>query len=887
MTLKLCFALGFLCCFILAVTVDAQDQSGFINIDCGLPEGSNSTDDTTGLTYTSDAGLIDSGRSMSIASSYQTSFLAKQFYNLRSFPDGTRNCYTLRPPQGKNHSYIIRAWFSYGNYDNKNQQLAFDLELDLDYWDTVNIMFSFGTTSKEIIHVPSSDYVYLCLINTGHGIPFISVLEMRPLPLELYMNFTSYGSLNLDTRSNFASFATPTVRYKDDIYDRVWVPDQEYNSSTISTSSAIKPDSFRLPPTVMSTANTNNSFDFYWLPLNDSVQYFFFWHFAELELLRSNQIREFNMYINDELWEPPFRPEYLRSTTIYNALPKTSSASYKFSIRRTNNSTLPAIINALEVYKVIQLGQVKTDEQDVAAMKNIKSKYGLKISSWQADPCVPQEYKWDGLDCIYNSSNPPRIISLNLSSSGLTGEIDPSFSNLTLLQYLDLSMNNLTGQVPDSLSQLTFLRILNLRGNNFIGPLPEALLEKSKKGQLLLSVDDGSVATATNPSPTAPRKKSKFVVPVVASAAALLVLIVISAFTLCYITRKGKQVVGNNPDLQSNQPDGSLELKNPKFTYLEVLRITNNFERVIGRGGFGTVYHGYVGGSQVAVKMLSSSSTQGYKEFQAEAKLLMSVHHRNLTSLVGYCYEGAHMGLIYEYMANGSLDRHLSATNPLLLSWEEKLQTLTDAAQGLEYLHHGCKPPIIHRDIKCTNILLDEKFQAKLADFGLSRVAPVEGGTHVSTIVAGTPGYLDPEYFQSNWLTEKSDVYSFGIVLLEMIAGRFVLPRSPEDVHIIPWVESMVAKGDINGIVDPRLQGGFDANSVWKAVELAISCVSLSSAQRPTMNYVVAELKECLAMESAHSHPDMDSDSGDATGVMMKMWMLIEINSPTEGLFGS
>ncbi|XVF86738.1 hypothetical protein PTKIN_Ptkin18bG0066400 [Pterospermum kingtungense] len=194
-----------------------------------------------------------------------------------------------------------------------------------------------------------------------------------------------------------------------------------------------------------------------------------------------------------------------------------------------------------------------------------------------------------------------------------------------------------------------------------------------------------------------------------------------------------------------NKSGTTLESRNRNFTYAEVLKMTNNFETVLGKGGFGTVYLGFLDNTHVAVKMLSESSAQGYKEFHAEIKLLMRVHHGNLTNLVGYCNEGSHLGLIYEYMANGNLKQHLSDRNAHTMSWEDRLRIATDAAQGLEYQHYGSNPPIVHRDVKSTNILVNENFQAKLADFGLSRIFPAEGGPHVSTVVAGTPGYLDPE----------------------------------------------------------------------------------------------------------------------------------------------
>ncbi|XP_076950192.1 putative LRR receptor-like serine/threonine-protein kinase At1g51880 [Bidens hawaiensis] len=301
-----------------------------------------------------------------------------------------------------------------------------------------------------------------------------------------------------------------------------------------------------------------------------------------------------------------------------------------------------------------------------------------------------------------------------------------------------------------------------------------------------------------------------------------------------------------NTDL--NLKDELLTPRKQQFTYSEVRSITNNFKTVIGKGGFGTVYHGYNGKDQVAVKMLTESSVQGYKEFQAEVKLLMDVRHKNITSLVGYCNDNSRKGIIYEYMANGSLEKHLFDGNPRVLSWETRLQIACDAAEGLVYLHHGCRPPIVHRDVKPSNILLNDVFQAKLADFGMSRAFKTEDATHESTVVVGTRGYLDPEYYITNLLSEKSDVYSFGVALLEFITGR---RATSENTNLIDQVKSMVARGNVNYLIDPRLEGRFNTNSAWKVVELAIACVSHTSIERPTMNNVAAELKNCLQAEKA------------------------------------
>ncbi|RID53780.1 hypothetical protein BRARA_G01152 [Brassica rapa] len=208
------------------------------------------------------------------------------------------------------------------------------------------------------------------------------------------------------------------------------------------------------------------------------------------------------------------------------------------------------------------------------------------------------------------------------------------------------------------------------------------------------------------------------------------------------------------------------------------------------------------------------------------------------------------MALIYEFMANGTLGDYLSGKKSYVLSWEERLQISLDAAQGLEYLHNGCKPPIVQRDVKPTNILINEKLQAKIADFGLSKSVALDGTNHDTTTVAGTIGYLDPEYQSMQQLSEKSDVYSFGVVLLEVVTGQPVILRSrttAENIHITDRVELLLSTGDINGIVDPKLGERFDAGAAWKITEVAMACASCSSKNRPTMSQVVTELKESVS----------------------------------------
>ncbi|RHN39179.1 putative transferase, protein kinase RLK-Pelle-LRR-I-1 family [Medicago truncatula] len=303
------------------------------------------------------------------------------------------------------------------------------------------------------------------------------------------------------------------------------------------------------------------------------------------------------------------------------------------------------------------------------------------------------------------------------------------------------------------------------------------------------------------------------------------------------------------PPARSNSKKwGSLKSKHHAFSYNEILNITDNFKTIIGEGGFGKVYIGILQDrTQLAVKMLSTSSKQGYKEFQSEVQLLMIVHHRNLVSLIGYCDEGEIKALIYEYMANGNLQQYLL---------------------GLDYLHNGCKPPIMHRDLKSSNILLDENLHAKIADFGLSRAFGKDDDSHISTRPAGTFGYVDPQFQRTGNTNKKNDIYSFGIILFELITGKKALIKAPDEtIHILQWVLPLIKGGDIQNIVDTRLQGEFNINSAWKVVEVAMSCISQTAAERPDISQILVELKECLSLEIVQSNTGSARDIIELTSL--------------------
>ncbi|KAF7829357.1 proline-rich receptor-like protein kinase PERK13 [Senna tora] len=286
------------------------------------------------------------------------------------------------------------------------------------------------------------------------------------------------------------------------------------------------------------------------------------------------------------------------------------------------------------------------------------------------------------------------------------------------------------------------------------------------------------------------------------------------------------------------------------FSYEQILEITQGFssENIIGEGGFGCVYKGWLSdGRAVAVKQLKAGSGQGEREFRAEVEIISRVHHRHLVSLVGFCTADHRRVLIYEFLPNKTLEHHLHAKGEQVLDWDKRMKIAIGSAKGLAYLHDDCNPKIIHRDIKSANILLDNAYDSKVADFGLARLADHEN-THVSTRVMGTFGYLAPEYATSGKLTDRSDVFSFGVVLLELITGRKPVDqtRPVGEESLVEWARPLLRRAvetqDFSELVDERLNKQFVESEMCRMIDAAAACVRHSAPKRPRMVQVVRAL---------------------------------------------
>ncbi|KAF8409222.1 hypothetical protein HHK36_005296 [Tetracentron sinense] len=458
---------------------------------------------------------------------------------------------------------------------------------------------------------------------------------------------------------------------------------------------------------------------------------------------------------------------------------------------------------------------------------------------------------------------------LDLSRNNITGTIPSTISEMENLESLDLSCNDLNGSIPSSFEKLTFLSKFSVANNHLQGEIPTggqflSFPSTSFEGNPRLcgalhgscGIDDNTGLKPEIPSGAISKIGRSSILGITISIGVGIALLL--AVVLFNMSRRDvgdpiddveeeicrphrlSEALGSSKLVLLFQNSGYKEL-----TICELLKSTNNFDQanIIGCGGFGLVYKSNLpDGTKAAIKRLSGDCGQMEREFRAEVEALSRAQHKNLVPLQGYCRYGNDRLLIYSYMENGSLDYwlHERVDGGQLLRWDTRLKIAQGAGHGLAYLHKVCEPNIVHRDIKSSNILLDEKFEAHLADFGLSRlIRPYD--THVTTDLVGTLGYIPPEYSQTLTATFKGDVYSFGVVLLELLTGR-----RPVDVckakgcrDLVSWVLQMKSEKKEEQIIDPSIWNKVQEQQFLEVLEIACKCIDQYPRRRPSIEQVV------------------------------------------------
>ncbi|GLT97050.1 hypothetical protein SLE2022_146350 [Rubroshorea leprosula] len=575
------------------------------------------------------------------------------------------------------------------------------------------------------------------------------------------------------------------------------------------------------------------------------------------------KVRLGDNYLNGSIPEgfiylPELNLAEFQNNYLTGALPENGNSSSKpvnlGQLNLSNNllsGPLPVSISNISSIEHLLLSENQFSGPIPPTIGELRQVVKLDLSGNSLSGSIPLEIG----NCVH-------LTSLDLSQNNLSGSIPPAISSIHILSYLNVSRNHLNQTIPKSIGFMKSLTIADFSFNDFSGKLPEsgqfAVFNASSfagNPQLcgpLLS-NPCNFTTITNPhGKTQGYFKLLFVL-------GLLMCSLIFAIAAIVKAKSFKKTGQDSWKMTSFQKLG--------FTVSDVLECVMD-GNVIGRGGAGTVYHGKMpDGMEIAVKKLLGFDPNNHDHgFRAEIQTLGNIRHRNIVRLLAFCSNKKSKLLVYEYMRNGSLGEALHGKKGVFLSWNLRYKIATEAAKGLCYLHHDCSRLIVHRDVKSNNILLNSSFEAHIADFGLAKFLFGGGTSECMSAIAGSYGYIAPEYAYTLKVNEKSDVYSFGVVLLELITGRRPIGDFGEGVDIVQWIKQITncCREEVTLIIDPRLTV-VPKEEAMHLFFIAMLCIQGNSVERPTMKEVVQMLSEF----PRHS-PDNQSSSSSIVHLQSK-----------------
>ncbi|KAH9566908.1 hypothetical protein CY35_03G001700 [Sphagnum magellanicum] len=931
--------LGAFLCSVSVPCVWAQNPTGSVFIDCGSTV--SYVDPVTNMRWETDAPkYITKGVNAFVPSAKATYPDLSELTTVRYFPDSLprKNCYSL--PVTPNNTYLIRATFFYGSYDNATTLPSFQMAID----GTIVANVTFGNATAFVYHEfgflsrLNASVIFLCLSrDSSNSVPFISAISLSsPLPADFYLvydvNFLHERTYyHTKYRLNFG--ADRLVRYPDDIFDRYWFP-EGVNSTFVNMSTtpvqsltnvSVIIDNYPLnfPPAVMETALTTKNSMRISFPDTISEGYLGL-YFAELDPTANNYSRQFKIQIPQTSETQVINPYNFAGSLdnssgfVFSDLVEVNYFDMIIDPYSNNSVALGPLVNALEFCELMQNEvALLTNDQDALTIEEIKSAYMDQLAEWTGDPCLPYPHPWVTCSSVDVTLNNPSILAVNLSRYNLTGPISSNFSNLLNLISLDLSGNQLTGSIPPSvwnmISQLHVLdvsenqlsgnfpsginftesnaqcpqslAILKVFGNNFQGTFPPDLfncsmckLQEMLGGNPICSKENSAQTKSANQQLNCRYNSSNIAIELPTNSSTLHKLIWILSVTLSFFVILGALVFiiifrkyrKNAFALQEIQKEFARQQVQPTLYSYNVLRAaTREFhhDNKLGEGAFGVVYKGILpNGSKLAVKSLTKAH-QGIDDFLNEVVAITDVKHNNLVKLKGCCLHGIQRYLVYEYVENKNLGEALwhdcqEGHHTLFLDWPRRFIICMDIAHGLTYLHEFLNPCIIHRDIKATNILLDMNLNAKIADFGLARLFPNDQTHIVTKYIAGTFGYLSPEYASLGELTTKVDVYSFGILLLEIISGRKSIDDTlpPEEMYLVKWAWSLHEKNMLINLVDQKLNDTIVEIELQRVTKVALLCVQHDSRRRPLMSRVLLMLQGEMEIEVAFGEFELQTN---------------------------